>query len=150
MVAGCLDPLRGASSASGRGPPRALRSADDPGRAADLATCVAREGGGWGDATRPFFIKPSAPQAQQTSHAPGTPQRLSVVVRRRPSAPAPAATPRGATRVRGENMGRGGIGGAAAMETADSTRAFVKDVKRIIIKVCVHTSSYLPLFLPFF
>ncbi|KAG2592948.1 delta-1-pyrroline-5-carboxylate synthase 2-like [Panicum virgatum] len=32
-------------------------------------------------------------------------------------------------------MGRGGIGGAAAMETADSTRAFVKDVKRIIIKV---------------
>jgi len=47
-------------------------------------------------------------------------------------------------------MGRGGIGGAAAMETADSTRAFVKDVKRIIIKVCVHTSSYLPLFLPFF
>lgn len=36
---------------------------------------------------------------------------------------------------RGERMGRGGIGGAAAMETADSTRAFVKDVKRIIIKV---------------
>uniref|UniRef100_K3XEP5 Delta-1-pyrroline-5-carboxylate synthase n=1 Tax=Setaria italica TaxID=4555 RepID=K3XEP5_SETIT len=34
-----------------------------------------------------------------------------------------------------ERMGRGGIGGAVAMETADSTRAFVKDVKRIIIKV---------------
>lgn len=36
-------------------------------------------------------------------------------------------------------MGRGGIGGAAAMamamETADPARAFVKDVKRIIIKV---------------
>ncbi|KAG2601937.1 hypothetical protein PVAP13_5KG627200 [Panicum virgatum] len=32
-------------------------------------------------------------------------------------------------------MGRGGIGGAAAMETADSTRAFVKDVRRVIIKV---------------
>ncbi|CAL4960453.1 unnamed protein product [Urochloa decumbens] len=32
-------------------------------------------------------------------------------------------------------MGRGGIGGAAVMETADSTRAFVRDVKRIIIKV---------------
>ena len=36
-------------------------------------------------------------------------------------------------------MGRGGIGGAAAMETADSTRAFVKDVRRVIIKVCIHT-----------
>ncbi|KAF8717005.1 hypothetical protein HU200_026113 [Digitaria exilis] len=32
-------------------------------------------------------------------------------------------------------MGRGGIGGAAAMEAADSTRAFVRDVRRIIIKV---------------
>ena len=47
-------------------------------------------------------------------------------------------------------MGRGGIGGAAAMETADSTRAFVKDVRRVIIKVCIHTYIHLLLFLPFF
>ncbi|KAF8775327.1 hypothetical protein HU200_004736 [Digitaria exilis] len=32
-------------------------------------------------------------------------------------------------------MGRGGIGGAVAMEAADSTRSFVRDVRRIIIKV---------------
>jgi hypothetical protein len=37
-----------------------------------------------------------------------------------------------------EAMGRGGIGGrpvAVDMETVDSTRAFVRDVKRIVIKV---------------
>jgi hypothetical protein len=43
-------------------------------------------------------------------------------------------------------MGRGGIGGAVAaadMENSDSTRCFVRDVKRIVIKVhiilaCLH------------
>jgi delta-1-pyrroline-5-carboxylate synthetase len=41
-------------------------------------------------------------------------------------------------------MGRGGIGGSAGMtmENADSARAFVKDVKRIIIKVVALSVSF--------
>jgi hypothetical protein len=45
-------------------------------------------------------------------------------------------------------MGRGGIGGAVAaadMENSDSTRCFVRDVKRIVIKV--HIITCMPSFL---
>ncbi|RLN04279.1 hypothetical protein C2845_PM13G13340 [Panicum miliaceum] len=82
-----------------------------------------------------FFIKPSAPQQRFSPPATAAPLCCCSASALRTSAGGTGRQHRGEPLASEERMGRGGIGGAVAMETADSTRAFVKDVKRIIIKV---------------
>jgi hypothetical protein len=103
-----------------------------------------KAGGGWGDATRRYkgggshLLSATNPRAASAAfHLCKTP-RLPCLALRSPHTAALA----GQTDEE-ERMGRGGIGGgpvAVDMETVDSTRAFVRDVKRIVIKV-THSSA---------